>query len=104
MKVLAYVLGFMLVVFPCGLNADARAGKSFYRVCISCHGKKGEQNAHGQSQIIGKWDKKAIVDALWGYKKRKYGGKYKNTMYAFVSMLNKKKMEDIADYLVSVNK
>ncbi len=109
MKKLVFVAFLSSLFFTCNLFGDeltqsAKRGKKLYKVCISCHGVKGEKNAKGQSKVISSWDKKTIFDALMGYKKRTYGRQYKNTMRMFAMRLNKKKMEDIAEYLVHVNK
>ncbi len=109
MKKLIFIAFLSSLFFTCSMSGgelshSAKKGKRLYKVCISCHGVKGEKNAKGQSKVISSWDKKSIFDALMGYKKRTYGRKYKNTMRMFAMQLNKKKMEYIAEYLVQVNK
>lgn len=79
-------------------------GKKLYKSCIQCHGKKGEKKTLQKGQIISSWSKKQIVDALLGYKKKIYGRSMKTIMYKPVSNLTKKDMEQIADYIVQINK
>lgn len=115
MKRLVLVLFVGIVFFGCGDKQKTKTkpkpklsnielGKRLYKTCISCHGVRGEEDNIGIGSTIEKWNKKQIVDALNGYKKRTYGRKMKTIMYNHVRSLNKKKMEQIADYLVDANK
>ncbi|MDR2789410.1 MAG: c-type cytochrome, partial [Campylobacteraceae bacterium] len=83
-------------------NADK--GKKLFAICIPCHGAKAEKSAVNKSQIINKWSREQILNALKGYKDGTYGGAFKATMTPTVKRLSDDDMEELSAYIVNLSK
>ncbi len=107
MKYITLCITFLaLFLSGCGKKDYTKlSGKDIYSSsCKSCHGNKGKKRALGKSQIIASWSEKNLAYALKGYKKGTYGGGMKSTMVEEVRYLSEKNLEDLARYIVSLNK
>ncbi|OOF87783.1 c-type cytochrome [Rodentibacter ratti] len=72
MKAFRLFLGslFCLPVFTQAENPDfIKAEKIYKRSCATCHGKKGEKTAMGESKIINQLKTEEISTALFEHKK-----------------------------------
>ncbi|MEA3354041.1 MAG: c-type cytochrome [Campylobacterota bacterium] len=85
-------------------SLSASQGENLYNKCQGCHGVNGERAALGKSQIISTWDEKKITDALKGYKAGTYGKAMKGIMKGQVANLDDTQIEQIAKYIVSINR
>jgi len=68
-------------------------------ICKGCHGQNFTNSVHGNSKILKEMNKKEIVRALQGYKKRTYGGVMKSVMESQVKTLNLSDMEELANLI-----
>ncbi|MDR0666414.1 MAG: c-type cytochrome [Campylobacteraceae bacterium] len=83
-------------------NADK--GKKLFMTCMPCHGAKAEKSAVNKSQIINKWSKEQILNALKGYKDGTYGGAFKAQMIPTAKRLSDADMEELSAYIVNLGK
>lgn len=86
------------------LSLSAQSGKElFLQRCAPCHGEKGMQKALGISSLIGKMDKKTLVESLRIYRigrLSRYGRGELMTEQA--ASLSDRDILKIADYLQSL--
>jgi cytochrome c553 len=79
-------------------------GKKIYNLaCASCHGAKGEVAASSSSAKLSDMSREDFIDAIKGYRVGDYGGSLKYSMIPYAQNLTAQDMDNILDYLDSIN-
>ena len=68
-------------------------------VCKGCHGEAFEISAQGKSRVIKDMSREEIKEALYGYKKRAYGGVMKKVMEVQVGKLTFKDIDQLIELI-----
>ncbi|MFY9143175.1 c-type cytochrome [Sulfuricurvum sp.] len=71
----------------------------FAQKCASCHGKRAEKSALGNSLIIAGWEEEKIKDALKGYQAGTYGKAMKAVMHGQASPLSDEQINALGKYI-----
>jgi len=74
-------------------------GKTLFKVCSSCHGKKAQKKALNASHVIQGWSKEKVETALYGYQNGTYGGAMKGVMMGQAKSLDDAKISALAEYI-----
>lgn len=80
------------------------AGQKLYQRCAGCHGTYGEKKALGKSAVINTLSKELLVTALKGYQDGTYGAEMKALMKGQVMRYSSVEIEQLAEYIASLDK
>jgi len=93
-------LAILISLLSVNLLMGADEGKSvYYKKCVSCHGSNGEKKALGVSKALNTLDKEEITNALVGYTKGTYGGKYKKLKTGMARTLSEDDISAVTVYI-----
>ena len=96
---IALVLAAVPMTSTTLLAGDPAAGQAAYAVCSACHGQKGEGNKMFNAPKIAGQHAWYTVASLQAYKAGTRTGPIAATMAPMATMLDDKKMADLAAYI-----
>ena len=77
-------------------------GEALYTKCAACHGFRGEKYALGKSAAINGMTKEQIITSIEGYQKGSHNGGMSALMKGEVKHLDKRQIENLSAYVVTL--